>query len=275
MANSGIRGVTRMTNLEHAVTMGEDSAELVLIAHPILEPLTPMTIVPAGAERTWAMPLQNELANRCLPLRMANQAGWVILGGIDVTASWSGEEDPSAIQFEFGSEAAAYPVLSHFGQGILTWIIPYLFRTSPGFNLLARGPANSPRDGIAPLEGLVETDWSVATFTMNWKFTRAGVAVHFAPDDAVCMIVPQRRGDLERFRPVIRELATDPMTAAEHEAWGNSRVQFLDQAPSPQPGRVVWQRHYFNGTTPTGRTAPEHQRKLNLHGFRPDGAASR
>jgi hypothetical protein len=43
-----------------------------------------------------------------------------------------GEVSPSAI--------------SHFGSGILTWNVPYLFRTPPGYNLLVRGPANWPKD---------------------------------------------------------------------------------------------------------------------------------
>ena len=63
-------------------------------------------------------------------------------------------------------------VSSNFGYGIVTWYLPYLFRTSPGYNLWVRGPVNSPKDGIVPLEGLVETDWAEATFTVNWKITR-------------------------------------------------------------------------------------------------------
>ena len=49
---------------------------------------------------------------------------------------------------------------SHFGDGILTWHLPILFRTPPGYNLLVRGPANYPKDAVSPLEGIVETDWA-------------------------------------------------------------------------------------------------------------------
>ena len=69
----------------------------------------------------------------------------------------------------------------NFGHGVLTWHLNYLFRTSPGYNLYARGPANWPKDGIVPLEGIIETDWSVATFTMNWKVTVKNQPIDFEP----------------------------------------------------------------------------------------------
>lgn len=242
---------------------------LPLIAYRALGGDGTMRLVPAPADREWTAPLQDELTKRCLPLRVANQAGWFVLAGLDVTAEWNGDEDPDAISFTFHTSIDASPVLSHFGQGILTWVIPFLLRTPPGFNLLARGPANWPRDGIAPLEGLVETDWAVAPFTMNWKFTRPGASVRFRPSDPVCMLVPQRRDDLERFEPTIQELSRAPELADEHAIWLESRERFLAEAPSPTAdGRgVAWQKHYFNGTTPAGSTAPQHQRRLRLREF--------
>ena len=59
------------------------------------------------------------------------------------------------------------------------------------------------------LEGLVETDWAVATFTMNWKLTVPRRLIRFEPDDPICMLVPQRRGELESFEPTVAELRID------------------------------------------------------------------
>ena len=42
---------------------------------------------------------------------------------------------------------------SHFGNGILTWHLPMLFRTPPGYNLSVRGPANYPKDAVCPFRG--------------------------------------------------------------------------------------------------------------------------
>jgi hypothetical protein len=111
-------------------------------------------------------------ANRCLPLLIANQAGWFLLNSHPIRVTWDGGNELSNLQVEYLKGFPPYPAVSHFGHGIVTWTIPYLFRTPPGYNLLVRGPSNWPKDGAHALEGIVETDWSVATFTMNWMLTR-------------------------------------------------------------------------------------------------------
>jgi hypothetical protein len=73
-------------------------------------------------------------------------------------------------------------------------------------SLVVRGSANWPKDRACPLEGIVETDWSPATFTMNWKLTRPHWPVDFGENEAICMLVPHRRGELEGFRPEVRNL---------------------------------------------------------------------
>jgi hypothetical protein len=81
-------------------------------------------------------------AYRCLPLLMANQAGWLLLNSHGLRATWDGGDGTQALRLEYVSGEPPYPATSHFGHGILTWHVPYLFRTPPGYNLLARGPAN-------------------------------------------------------------------------------------------------------------------------------------
>jgi Family of unknown function (DUF6065) len=49
----------------------------------------------------------------------------------------------------------------------------------PGYNLYVRGASNFPKDGAYALDGIFETDWAVATFTMNCKLTGVGVPVRF------------------------------------------------------------------------------------------------
>jgi hypothetical protein len=214
-------------------------------------------------------------ANRCLPLVVANEAGWTLLNELPFVATWNGEPTPSGVKIEFDEPPPPpAPVQSHFGYGIITWAVPYLFRTPPGYNLLARGPANWPKDGVNALEGLVETDWSVATFTMNWKLTRSGHPVRFEKDEPFCMVVPQRRGELESFEPVIRGLEGDPHTREGTKAWAESRHQaevrkFLaEYSGEYAEERAAWERHYYKGTAPDGRKAPAHQTRLQLREFR-------
>lgn len=245
----------------------------VLLAYRLGPPELPL--VPAARERTWMNATRDRLANRCLPLLLANQAGWVMLNTHALTAVWDGGSSKEALRLEYRSGSPPYPAISHFGHGILTWPIPYLFRTPPGWNLLARGPANHPKDGICALEGLVEADWAVATFTMNWQMTRPGCPIAFEENEPICMLVPQRRGELEAFLPEIWDIAADPVLRAAHEAWARSRAWFLaDMAePGSEAAARGWQKDYFRGVAPGHVHAPEHETKLPLHGFEePDGS---
>jgi hypothetical protein len=212
-------------------------------------------------------------AYRCLPLLMANQAGWLILNDRAVECLWDGTRQLSGVRFRRPDKKPPVgSITSHFGEGIVTWHIPYLFRTPPGYNLLVRGPANWPKDGIQPLEGLVETDWSSASFTMNWKITRARRWVRFDAGEPICMIVPQRRGELEAFHTEVRELAADPELEAAHRRWSESRSQFLAQLKVREPSAVErkWQKDYFQGRTAgASDAARQHQTVLKLRPFEP------
>jgi hypothetical protein len=224
-----------------------------------------MQIVPAPRARDWMAETPQAFANRCLPLLIANQAGWVLLNAHRVEATWRGGNH---VELQVAEDPLIEPsVVSHFGHGIITWRIPYLFRTPPGFNLLVRGPANWPKDGACAIEGLVETDWCAATFTMNWQLTRVGLPVVFDVDEPFCMIVPQRRGELDAFAPRIERVETDPDLHAEYSCWAASRRGFLTDATARRDEGGDWQKHYMRGTSPSGTRATEHQTTLRLNPF--------
>jgi hypothetical protein len=232
-------------------------------------------VVPAALRRAWMDETDARFANRCLPMLMANQAGWWVPNPRSFTARWDGGSAPLSLRIEYDGGRAPYPATSHFGQGIVTFHIPLLVRTPPGWNLLVRGPANLPKDGAAPLEGLVETDWAVATFTMNWKLTRPGLEVEFARGEPICMLVPQRRGELERFRPAFAPVERMPDLDG-YQAWQESRSGFLQdlrakRRDEPAEASRLWQRDYMLGTDPgaaSGRDGfTDHQRRLALREF--------
>ncbi len=222
-------------------------------------------LVPAPAHRSWMDQTDRRFAWRCLPLLIANQAGWFMLNRRAVRLSWDGGRTPSNVQVEYLDGAPPGPAVSHFGHGIVTWTIPYLFRTPRGFNLLVRGPANFPKDGIYPLEGVVESDWLPFTFTMNWQLTRPNTVVTFDPGEPICMIVPQRRGELEEFRGTIQDIEGDPSIKNQYQSWAVSRSQFLADLRCPESDAVRrgWQKDYFVGLA-DGHTVEGHQTKLKL-----------
>jgi hypothetical protein len=228
------------------------------------------SLTPAPVRRAWLDQTTDRFANRCLPLLIANQSGWLLLSHHKVRATWDGRLGTDGIHLEFLEGSEPWPVTSHFGHGVLTWHIPWLFRTSPGWNLLVRGPANWPRDGIFPLEGMIESDWACATFTMNWLFTRPHSPVVVEPGDPIAMIVPQRRGDLESMTPLIREAIPSELHK-NYTVWKESRSTFLHDQRAGVPAAVAqkWQRDYFRGRGTAGKTS-EHQMKITLKPFQVD-----
>ena len=230
-----------------------------------------VSVIPGEPARDWMDATPHRFAYRCLPLLIANQNGWMILNAWAFSAVWNGGpgKDDITITFDEDVPGRVQYATSHFGNGVLTFSIPYQVRPPAGFNMHARGPANMPKDAIAPLEGVVETDWSDATFTMNWKFTRAHHAVRFAQDEPVAMISPCRRGEVERFRPVFRALEADRETEAGFLAFNESRAEFNRNIAtySTDAQNPAWQRHYMRGQTVAGKRAREHQTSLNVARF--------
>src|SRR5439155_14345440 len=126
---------------------------------------------------------------------------------VSFTATWDGGPLPEATAIAFRG-APSPLVRSQFGDGIVTFSPGYLFRTPPGVGLWVRGPVNAPKDGASALEGVVETDWSPYTFTMNWKLTRPGAAVAFERGEPIAHILPVPRGWLAGFAPRVEPLAS-------------------------------------------------------------------
>ena len=227
-------------------------------------------IRPAPLERDWMDQTNGRFAYRCLPLAIANAYGWEIVCRSGFFASWDGKDDVGAITVIPDDDDPA-PAVSHFGNGILTFHVPYLFRTEPGFDLMVQGPINSPKDAIAALAGIVETDWSPYTFTMNWRFTRPDTPVRFDKDEPYCHIFPIRRNDLEAVVPEIRPLSDDAGLKADYEAWFQSRDKFNAELRRPGSEAEIqkWQKFYHRGVLPGSDQvqSDEHRTRLRVKSF--------
>ena len=168
---------------------------------------------PAPADRSWIDATPKRFATRCLPLLIANAHGWEILLKDECEIIWTGGSSVDDIAVKTGSGTSNY-VYSHFGQGIVTFRIHGLFRTEPRFNLWVGGPVNRFKDGIQALTGVVETDWSPFTFTMNWKVTRPGQPIQFERDEPICHVFPIPRGIVDDVTPEMTSLDSDPEAEA-------------------------------------------------------------
>jgi len=226
-------------------------------------------IVPAPVERDWMDTADRHFPYRCLPLNIANQNGWWLLCASDFDLYWYGGNNEKDVEIRFyGQEDNC--IMSHFGYGVLTFALPYLFRTPSGVNLWVKGPANYIRDGIQALEGVVETDWSPATFTMNWKVTRPFEWIKFRHGEPFCHLVPVPRGLTESMSPVVRQVASNPALKQQYETWEAGRAGFLKGLKAHDPETVArgWQKDYFQGKTQDGQRVEAHQTRLALKEFK-------
>lgn len=213
------------------------------------------SIEPASAKRVWMDATFKRIAYRCLPLIAANQAGWVIRSPASFTAVWSGEPNNHGVRVTFDTDSAhlAGTAISHFGSGVLTFVLPWLFRTSPGYGLLLRGPTNDFKENAAPLDAVVETDWSPYTFTMNWKLLRGNVPVRFEKGDAICMIQPFPLALLEQVDCSFAPFADAPPEIRQgFDDFVHRRSAGIAVAPQ---GQYETQRDYFAGRYPDGTAA--------------------
>ena len=244
------------------------AAEREFIAYRVHDVPTAFGLEAAPLERDWMSEAAQRFPYRCLPLNIANQNGWVLTCPASFRVYWYGGAHPKDLDISFDGAADAC-VVSHFGAGVLTFSLPYLFRTPPGVNLWVKGPSNWIKDGAQALEGVVETDWATSTFTMNWKLTRPNEWIDFKKGEPICMIVPVPRGLLEGLVPKIVPLSAEPELQAQYKAWEASRSGFLAglKGLDPEAVKQGWQKDYFQGKTGAG-TFDRHQTRVDLKEFR-------
>ncbi len=123
----------------------------------------------------------------------------------------------------------AAAIKSQFGQGIVTFSPPWLFRTPPGWDLYAKGPGNRWKPNCTPLEGVIETWWLNYTFTLNWKVVEPGT-VAFARGESLAQLFPVPHGTFQGSSAVeVPILASEPQSALDLMRWRDARRSVADQ----------------------------------------------
>ena len=228
----------------------------------------PPKIVPARASRKWMDDFPDRHAYRCLPLSIANAHGWDILCPVAVAIDWNGgmrTEDMTVRPLQTmpdGKPVSAF-CRSHFSSGIVTFHTDYIFRTDEEWDLLASGPFNSPKEGIYPLTGIIESNWLPYPFTMNWQVTKPGTIV-FEKEEPFCFIFPVKKRAVLDCEPEIRDIAEDPELARQHQAFAVARDGFMRRfhANDQDVLKDPWLKHYFKGRHPDGVVVDNHVNKL-------------
>ncbi|MBY0510523.1 MAG: hypothetical protein K2P94_10295 [Rhodospirillaceae bacterium] len=228
-------------------------------------------MVPARPHRQWMDEYPERHAYRCLPLTVANTFGWELLSPCDVKVDWNGGMGMNDLKvtaedgFPFVQEFA----ISNFARGILTLHAGYLFVTDPGWMLLAMGPVNEPIEGMAPLTGLIETDWLPYPFAMNWQMQRPGT-YRIKKDQPFCHILPVQVEPVLQMTPEIHDISSNPKLEAQLASYRATRnairakqqeIAATGRAPTEvQP----WSKEYFRGELKDGTIPENHYNKIRL-----------
>ena len=134
-------------------------------------------------------------AYRCLPLTMANHMGWVIRCPCDFAVTWNGLPGKDNLYFTYRPDVP-YDLISsftnHFGHGILTISLPWLFRTCtdcPPDCPLCKEETPPPHEGCCTCDKCMEWEESrgplgVKTYLRHTN-PKVGLLVRGLPNDYV------------------------------------------------------------------------------------------
>ena len=228
-----------------------------------------LTIAPAGKTRNWMDASSGKYAYNCLPLVIANQLGWVVSAAPSFSVIWDGRDQKDALKFSFDAcevEMSQF-VVSHFGQGIVSFKLPWVFRTNPGIGLIVRGPSNQWLHGAHGLEGFVETWGLESTFTMNWKITIPNINIHFPAHFPFCQIMPYDIATINNYTCSKKPISANKPLQEKYTKWLNRRKDTLKNLFSGTKTTNYYEKNYFKGLDVEGEKIEGHLKKLNLSQF--------
>jgi hypothetical protein len=220
-----------------------------IILHRLIKDSTIFPVVPLTAKRSWMSQTKEKFAYKCLPLTIANQYGYAVLSPADFTIDWWGGNDESDVQFQVISDDPEIEnhLHSYFGGGTVTLHVDFIIKTPEGFSTYIRGVPNETKQGIKPLDAIVETDWLTFTFTYNFLLTEPGT-YSFKKGEALFTFFPIERNTVENF--AIREVSIE----------SNKKLfeDFLDykekraESNQPQSSKAKFQLFYRDGAKASG-----------------------
>jgi glycosyltransferase involved in cell wall biosynthesis len=184
-----------------------------------------------------------------LALGRAGQQGWVLLCPVAFAATWNGGPRAEDIEIRLEGADADQPafVQSHLGEGLLTFYPGYQFKTDREYALWLCGPVNAPKDGLYPLESMVDASLLPCTVGILWQFTRPNQTIRFAAGepfatlllypksafDNVTVEVVQREENAEAYEQAFRQMADAPAVRDLFVRLGAAQDE--PDASDPQP----------------------------------------
>ena len=177
-------------------------------------------------------------------------------------ATWNGGPDAGDVEIQCPADASQGFVRGG-GEGRLTFHPGVQFKTESDQVLWARGPSGpseAPKDGLVPLETLIDASLLPSTLTLSWRFTRPGQTVRFAAGEPFCTVLPYpksglqettlevvRPGDADAFARELQKMIDTPAIAGVFDRLGAGAAEPVrspekpaeDEIPFPPPFHVI------------------------------------
>ena len=201
---------------------------------------TNMDIIPGICERSWFAPH----AYRCAPLKVANRAGWDLRLNESVVVEWNGAPHKVDVEVTKGESIAK----SAFGMGTFTLTVGYIWKLSPGWQLMVMPIPNGDLGDCEAMTAIMEPEilnypWFLTMRMFNTGLTR------ITPGQRVARVMPVRIGEFEdsSFKVYSKETAE---MKAERLSLGADRQLLIEE------NEKNWGKHYHNASTLKSAHAP-------------------
>lgn len=219
-----------------------------------------LPIEQAPVDRQWMDETTSGYAYRCLPMTYANRHGWCIRLVEDVVVTWDGNIYAEGTTIHSGRMQNGLRFADNgTGNGIVTFHLNAIPRTSSEWNLWIMGAPNLVIPGASALSGVVESDWVFTSPTSNWKLTDPGRTVTFKKGDPVLFFIPIHKTEMESFTLEDKRLHDDPEMSRNYE-------QFVTWRNDTEAKGSVFGKMYMRGNNPDGnKPSIEHHHKTRLY----------
>lgn len=199
-------------------------------------------------KRDWMDAYNNSFAYRCLPLKISNEAGWLVRCPTDFKAEYISDSNPIKsveITIKEGPEKQVYSeyIKSHFGRGVITFSLPYLLRTPEPWSVWVRGYPNHYKENVSFLEGIIETYWLDSTFTYNVRLVEKNKPIYFEKGEPLFFMTCINLQALNRSTVSYHDIDSNPELKESYSSWSSSRKAFNESLKDPND----WQKDYFKG----------------------------
>jgi hypothetical protein len=214
---------------------------------------------PSSVKRDW-MEKDSGWAYNCLPLKIANQYGWVAHNPCSFSVTWDGGNNKENVTVVCSNDEGQKCnwAKSHFTQGIVTINTDFLIKTPPGVSLYVRGVSNYQKNIIQPLDAIIETDWLPFHFPFSYRFTEPGT-VFFKKNEPLFIFFPIQRDYIESFVISTKSFESNPELKEQNVKFSNSRGDYMKESKSTP------QKNYIKGMIVEEKASMEnHKIKLNL-----------